>query len=387
MPRKSDHRLMAIIKVAVTLGCALGLNSESLAETRGYAIGWFTVAVWSEQDDCPNGLNPDTDEMYRRIWAKQGKTPTEIAAYTTNRDHPGGESYDGMGGEKGIKEILFRGRTPEGEPANVFQYPESVPDPNISLVAGKYARGFNLDGKGTDDPKAFEEPTTHERGIDNNLMRIYGCFPVNRAKPPDRPTSGGVTMWGDSVSGMPAWLLTISGDDLSKDGKVTVTIQRGLTGARFDSRLQPYYQTFRADPDPRWRNVFQGEIKNHMLTTTGDTHFQMPAESYFIPDVDISQAQLRLELKPDGALDGIVGGYLRWMPAYWGLVEDGIPSERFHNMDFTGVYYAYKKLADADPDPTSGLKRRISSAFRIEAAPAFVIPAEQSTQAIVRNER
>jgi hypothetical protein len=349
------------------------LPSAARAETRGYVIGWVTVAVWSEPGDCPNGLNPQIDQVYRQIWLKAGKTPAEIDQFMATKTR----GYaDGLGGKEGADLITFRGKV-NGKAVNVYQYPESVPDPNISLVSGRYALGFNLDGKGADDPHSFEEPVTHERGIDNNLMRIYGCFGVNRAKPPERATSGGVTMWGDSVQSMPAWLLTVTGDDLSKDGKVTVTIERGLTAAHLDSQMEPRYQTFRVDPDPRWRNVFQAELKNNTITSASDIHFQMPAETYFTNLVDITQSRLRLELKPDGSLDGVLGGYLRWLNFYWGLTQDGLPSERFCGMDFIGVYYAYKKLADADPDPVTGLNTRISSAFRVEAVPAFVISTNQ----------
>jgi hypothetical protein len=44
-------------------------------------------------------------------------------------------------------------------------------------------------------------------------------------------------------------------------------------------------------------------------------------------------------------------------------------------MDYVGLYHALKKLADADPAPGPGQNTRISAAYRVEAVPAFVVPA------------
>jgi hypothetical protein len=41
-------------------------------------------------------------------------------------------------------------------------------------------------------------------------------------------------------------------------------------------------------------------------------------------------------------------------------------------MDLPGMYYAFRKLADADRDPDTGLNISISSTFSIEAVPAFI---------------
>jgi hypothetical protein len=101
----------------------------------------------------------------------------------------------------------------------------------------------------------------------------------------------------------------------------------------------------------------------------------MMADPYFMPEFDITRARLRLQLKPDGTLDGILGGYQRWLTIYWGLADVGVSIENVTGVDYVGLYHALKNLADAEPDPKTGQNMRISAAYRVEAVPAFLLPA------------
>src|SRR5438477_1284857 len=42
-------------------------------------------------------------------------------------------------------------------------------------VESKYAYGFNLDGQGAASVDSFEDPETHEVGVNNQLFRVLGC--------------------------------------------------------------------------------------------------------------------------------------------------------------------------------------------------------------------
>ena len=70
-----------------------------------------------------------------------------------------------------------------GTPANIFDYPESVPDPNIQTVTGKYAYGFDLGGN---PASKFEDPDTHQK-VDNQLWRAVGCSHSFDTVPPAQP--------------------------------------------------------------------------------------------------------------------------------------------------------------------------------------------------------
>jgi hypothetical protein len=43
-----------------------------------------------------------------------------------------------------------------------------------------------------------------------------------------------------------------------------------------------------------------------------------------------------------------------------------------------GIYYLFKKFADADPDPITGQNASISATYYMQAVPAFVVAAETS---------
>jgi hypothetical protein len=363
-------RLCCPIQAAL-LSLTLLLVSPAWAwETRGYVVSWFTTAMYSEDGDCPGGLNPTVEDLYKKIFRDAGKSPADVEKLA-GAIH----EFSGPAAVEAHDLITYRGRL-NGKPVNVYQYPDSVPDPHIRVVRGRYALGFNLDSKGAASPNSFEDPYTHERGINNQLFRALGCFSVDRAKPPERPTSAGVSQWSDTRAQMPAWLISVSGDDLSKDGKVTVTFDRALKHAMLDSRGDTLAgASFQIDPDPRSHNVFQAELKGGVLLGTVPTDFHMMADPYFMPEFDITRARLRLQLKPDGTLDGILGGYQRWLTIYWGLADVGVSIENVTGVDYVGLYHALKNLADAEPDPKTGQNMRISAAYRVEAVRAFLLPA------------
>src|SRR4030095_3900853 len=127
--------------------------------------------------------------------------------------------------EKGEKvELRKRGKR-DGELVDVHTFPNSAPDSRIEAPQGRFAYGFNLDG--TVQPGSFEDPETHERGIDNQMWRVLGCYAVYNVRRPVGAYNEDIA-WDTAMDSMPAWLLSISGEDLSKDGDVTVTFDRAL---------------------------------------------------------------------------------------------------------------------------------------------------------------
>ena len=96
---------------------------------------------------------------------------------------------------------------------------------------------------------------------------------------------------------------------------------------------------------------------------------------------DMQRAHLRLKLKPDGSAEGVLGGYQPWLQLYYMYGIGGYGMEGMIGVNIPGTYYALRKLADADPDPKTGQNMSISAAYRIEAVPAFTIPASQKRAA------
>jgi hypothetical protein len=336
----------------------LCMSREALAsQSKSYVVSWFYMASYAQDGDCPEGFNDSTDVHFRKILTQLGKSQAEIDQL-----------------EKGVPGTMYmtlgeRGRV-DGKPTNPYLYPTSVPDPHIKTLKGKVGYGFNLDGK--DGPDDFVDPESGERGVDNQLYRALGCFIPDRALPPDRP-GWPITTWDLPRDAMPAWLVEIKGDDLSKDGDVTVGLYQATAPVLRGANGEPVPDmTFRVSGDKRSYNKVRGYLKNGVVTTDTFT-FNMLGDPYFEPEFHFADAKLRLSITPDGGIRGILGGYEEWRRIYWVYAAGGAFNEAGVSMDVPGIYYALKRMADAYPDPKSGENTAISVAYDIEAVPAFIV--------------
>ena len=87
----------------------------------------------------------------------------------------------------------------------------------------------SVDGKGLSSPisglrVSSTDPETHT-AVDNQWWRAVGCEWTFHEAYPTPPYSEDGTIQAMSES-QPGWAIQISGDDLSKDGKVTLTVAR-----------------------------------------------------------------------------------------------------------------------------------------------------------------
>lgn len=339
--------------VAASLLTALAATAA--AESRGYAISLIYTASYSDNENCPRGGNGGPPEMKMRILQSRGYSKEQAFKIVAADD------VDENG-----ERINFRDRgTLNGQPANVQNFPLSYPDPQVETVQGRYAYGFNLDGK--QDGNSFEDPQTGETGVDNQMWRVLGCFSNYMVRPPVIPYNESI-VWDTAMDSMPAWLVSISGADLSKDGEVTVTFDRALNILMRDAKgaVLPG-SSYTIDQDPRSHSVFKGYLKNGVVNVE-PADFFMQGESQFYAVLRLTKAKLRLTLHPNGTVSGVLGGYQPWLDYYHYL---SIRGENDGLVDLPGAYYAMRRLADADPDPATGQHRAISAAYYIEAAPVF----------------
>ena len=344
--------------------------SPAAAETRTFVFKWFYPAVYTQPDNCPEGINPLSTGIMRNALALIGKTPEESSVIVEDVVAGGRSSL-------GSREQLTHRGTFEGQAVNAYLNPLTAPDPKLKLAVGRYAYGFNLDGKGAGSSSAFEDPETRERGVDNGYFRVIGCMENHQAHPGGTPNYP-LSTWDTLRETMAAWLLTIDGDNLSRDGKVTVTIERSLNTVMRDAHGDVMVdQTFQVDPDPRSRTVLSGSIKEGALRVSAPEMYML-GDQFMGYELDFVQARLRLNLKPDLSAEGILGGYMKWMPLYVQHAGAGLVTESMRGVDVVGLYYAYKNTADFDPDPVTGQNTRISAAWRVELVPAFIVPADRS---------
>ena len=340
---------------AAALALGLGGAPAASAETRGYVISMVHTATYGDTDTCPQGDNGGLSDLKARRLIGRGYSETEARTILAN----GG--VDGDGNRVPITELpRLDGR--EVNPGNV---PVLAADPQIRTAQGRFAHGFNLNG--LVEPESFEDPVSGEIGVDNRMWRALGCFEVYQVRRPVRPYNEDIA-WDTALDAMPAWLMSVSGPDLDRDGEVTVTFDRALNVAMRDARGGVLSgATYVVDPDPRSHSVFAGRIEEGVLTVEpGD--FSIQGESQFYAILRFTGTRLRLEMADDGSASGIIGGYQPWRDYFHYLAIRG---EENAQVDLPGVYYAMKRLADGAPDPETGENTAISAAYWLEAVPAF----------------
>lgn len=316
--------------LAAAVGMALlATASPASAETRGYVISWFATAtnISDYAGNCP-------------------KTAADPNRFNNN------------GQTRRDRAIV------NGKQVAPLDYPNAlVEDPDIETVVGKYAYGFDLGG--TNPATKFEDPETHEK-VDNQLWRAVGCINNFQYSPPQMPYNEGQSWNSGYADAAPAWAMQITGDNLNKDGPVTITLDRtfdhlqrdALAGIRSDV-------TYVLNPSPRSHNELKGEIKNGVLWVRGGSIWLQGSAPYYI-QVDLENTHMRMHSETGGKLVGYWGGYTDWHK--WGYMY----TSRCGAGDCLGIFRSVEKLADRDPDPTTGKNQKISVTWRMEAVPAFL---------------
>lgn len=346
------------LSFAGAVAAGLAAMPAAASETRAYVLTWFGEAAYSKPTDCPEGLNPKADVMFRRILKEMGKTPKEMEEIYKDFPYP----------VYGI--ATDRGRI-DGKPTNVYITPTSWPDPHIKTATGaKETYGFNLDGN--DATGGFIDVDTGEKGVDYQAYRALGCFETQRGVPPERPTYPYI-QWDMTRDFSGAWVVEVSGiDDMKNDDDVTIGIYHALEPVTRDATGKVQADmSFRINPAPRSHNVVKGKIKNGILESER-LDFYMTGDPLAIADYDLRRARVRLQMKADGTLSGTVSGYQSWKTIYSGFALPGVTNEINLSVDVPGIYYALKRLADSEPDPKTRENARISASYTLEGIPAFI---------------
>ncbi|HTJ64334.1 MAG TPA: hypothetical protein VL899_11035 [Alphaproteobacteria bacterium] len=350
---------------AVSVAGVLAMGAQALAETRGYAVTWFQPAMYTGDDDCPDGLNKSPD--FAAIFKAEGKTAEQIKDLI---DHPNSKEFG----------LAVINRGPHGE--NVCADPASVPDPQLKTGKGKIAWGFNLDGKTDDGGAPAPNTCAHAKyvspdgtpGIDNQMYRALSCMVALRGKRGHDGFVMSYIMERMRAEGLRTYLVEIKGIDDPRNNKdVEVGIYLGSDPLVLDAKGEVRRDTTqRISKDPRWHNVVHGTMKDGVITTDV-FNLNLLGDPIWVPEFHFKQAKMQLTLQDDGTIKGTVGGYQDLMAMYYNTSKSGILFETTNAATCPGVYYALKKMADGAPDPKTGECTQISTAFTIEALPAFVI--------------
>ena len=270
-------------------------------------------------------------------------------------------------------------RGPKGE--DVCWNPTVVKDPPLRTVQGPVSYGFNLDsaadGRGTAKSCPHREFVSERGvpGVDNQMYRLLGCHYGWRH-------NGVLDTFGNEErrnSGRGVILMEISGvQNAQNSSDVNVVFYRATDPFAIDAagRILPY-ASYRVDSNagrPRYGAVAHGRIVNGVLTTEPiDAKLPFYANSAYA-EIQLRDMHLEMNLtaSPNGMIQGLVGGYYdfdKWWE-YMLKVEFLIATG---DWSCPALYTAAKELADGYPDPKTGECSAISSAFKIEALPAFAI--------------
>ncbi len=339
-------------------------------QTLGFAINYIHVATYHDKRNCQRGGNGGRADVLKRTLEYQGVSKAKIEEYISKRN------ADEAGAEELRETHLYRGRL-NGEPANINHYPASFPYRGLETVAGPYAYGFDLDGKGSDTPGSFQDPETHQRGVDNQLFRVVGCYSVYDISYPTRPWFAKNSGQDYLIEGMaPAWLFAITLENPGRDGKAEVSFYRAVGHLRRDNLRNALANvTYVIDSAAQASGTFRGKIENGVFTSTSDD-VAVEMEGVFpgYLRVSMSNSQLRLDLGQSDRPVAYLGGYMQWLD-YWVYVATvgGASEKADQYVDTAETYHALKRFADADPDPISGENTAISSTLRIDAVPAFLV--------------
>ena len=359
------RRQMTLAASAAIL--TLGAGQAALAEARGYVVSnWAPAMNNPDESGCPDGKNWDISKMARAALEAQGVPEAEIAKRITPEALTQGAAGVIMGA-RGVK---------DGKPASPYVYPLSVPDPKIKLDRSSEGFGFNLDGKvNTLD---YTDPATKETGVDNAAARVFGCFDRTRGTR-EAPSGNWSFRWSHYTEGN-SWLVEVSNNsdrplNFQNDDNVTVNFYRGTQIPVMNSSGYQRNVSYTLDPDVKLKtfNSFKGKIKDGMFISDVMPQFKMIGSSRIQPVYDFKSVRMRMEFKPDGSIEGFVGGYLPIQMIYFPFGDYATGAE-YYGMDVPGMYHALVQNADSDIDidKKTGKRTRISQTYQVLGVPAFI---------------
>ena len=370
-------------KAILAAGAALTVLpvASASAETQSYVMTMFWHALETTPEDCPNGINPKIEVQHEKDLVLLGYSPEEAAALVKEgyftEDKPRGWDNDKLG-----HIMLERGRI-AGKPVNAFMHPATTVDPHMIAKVGRFAHGFNLDRKDV-APGNFANPDTGAKGIDHQLARVFGCFENMRGNMKDG-SAFWLYKWSALKETMPAWTISVTGKDLSKDGPVEIRVGSAMEAVKFNGngKGRPN-MTYRQEPSPRFaNNLYQGEIKDGRIRITKPGDLYMEQDPLLFPIFTMKNFTLDLTKNADGSVQGLIGGFQPITEIYFAIAAPSLPSETLYAIDFPGLYHMLRKNADFDYDKKTKFNRAISSAYHIIAVPAHVVPVTKGDQAAV----
>jgi hypothetical protein len=250
--------------------------------------------------------------------------------------------------------------------------PFAAEDTGQPEVTGRISDGLDLDSNAA---TGFTSPDGR-RGVDNNLYKAWGC---------DAPWRGNGNATLDlrandkMLDGMFTVVVRVSGNQSPMhDDNAVVEIGYSPDRIIRDARSQVARDYSYRLPHTTQYTRLKATAQDGVVETEQVAELHMPRMAWIydqVGDAFFRQGKLRLIIKPDGSMTGIVAGYRDWRDVYnqnTFAQSGGEQGVREHE-DAVALYYALKRNADGLKDPATGRYLGISTAYRITATPAFVV--------------
>jgi hypothetical protein len=336
------------------------------AAPTGQRLG-FVVTRWqlpipeADPATCPRGLNPNEADYH-------GFTPEQ------RRDAVRPE---------------FETQPIAGHP-DTCRNPEAFPDPGFLTAQGDGpVVGLDLDGLHSSRAEPGPDTCPHddfrgvagERGIDNQFWRLVGCV---RGYQPGHAVQSGESSSVNIKDGSFTLLFEITGvDDIRSDDAIAVRVFSSRDGVQLDGagNILPG-SSHSVHEDLRYHSgVAPGRIENGVLEAGPiDLRIEYKAQVYET-DYFLRDAQIRMELLPDGGARGLVAGYWDLESLYRHRAGHRRARGAAATLGYmcSGLYHALPRLADGHPDPETGRCTSLSTVHGFDAVPAFVIHRELQT--------
>ena len=367
------------------LAAAAPWSRGFVVDTYGYAFHYGGQRSSTETDpgvDCPHGSTvffSNEDQMRRTLeqqpWRSKleidnilnppGIEKTRVPVYA--RFYIWGRAASYRGWRKGIE---------------TYVNPSAAPDPGQPEVTGRIADGFDLDS----DPKTGGFVSTGgQRGIDNSLYRAWGCDAPFR-----NPVSATMDLRENNEmrDGLFTVVIRISGNQDPLNDK-NATLEIGYSPDKIvkdaGNNVARGY-SFRIVKSAQYTKL-KATITNGVVETEQVSELHVPQPAWFYDqtgDADFHKGRIRLTIDADGSATGLMGGYrdVRDLYAQDTFAQTGALQGVRDHEDHVSLYYALKRNADGMPDPRTGVKWGISTAYRLHAVPTFVIDPATPAQIV-----
>jgi hypothetical protein len=375
---------LLLVGVLSTLGIALAAEEQpSLLREgqKGFVVASIGYAMAKGATVCPNGRSKGYREIYSLSPEGQRREGESDADFTRRLD-------------LGLQQVA----APKG--ISLCTHPELGTDPYYRTMTATNVESYGIDLDGQDsraDGRAARGTCPHddfpgvdgERGIDNQLLRVTGC--TGSVQGPGRQ-GGGLSV--DMLQGAWGILITLRGvNDPRNDDSVEVEVTGNADPIKLSPTHVPLpYATYSTEPDPRFRAVAHGRIRDGVLTTEpADMRFHHILNGMYL-ERPLRDARLRLTFTAEGGLEGYLAGYTPVDEMYDvqygfrnGKERNGEPAPLWRRVNSArgagsalgytceGAYAALRQLADGHRDPATGRCTSISTQYFLRAIPAFIV--------------